>query len=432
MKASIDKLDPISTAKLRNAIQDLYQRFMRLSDWRTREPEYPISYLHSVITLGLVMGDNNVAAIENTLVTKDEAISFLLGKKNYFGCPSDTTLLNGLRHTSPTELNVAVTEWSMKWFGAGLNYSIDGKACKGGRKQVEGRTHAPYILNGFASSPGGRYIAAQLKIEDKKSELSVVNSLLEAMPMAGAFITADAFATYPFVVKDILARGGNCLLPLKENQPKMCEKATSFILNAIADTPDLVSWHEDEDNGEKHHGRTECRTTAIITEGVPELVKGTSFEGLIEGIAIISRDRSILRKGDTPDINSNQTLVYMYTKQDMTAAEVAYAARGHWAGCEIIHYVLDMEFDEDLSTIRTDHGMENMSCLRKCAYSILLWIQAMIDIGSFHAIRMMLRDLNGIPNLKNSEYRKKVREEVRRARKKRARPDFYGTCPMRD
>ena len=100
----------------------------------------------------------------------------------------------------------------------------------------------------------------------------------------------------------------------------------------------------------------------------------------------------------------------------MTAEQVSKAARGHWSGCEVIHYVLDTEFDEDHSTVRTGSGMENLSSLRKLAYSILCWIRLQAkenggkDFGSLHLIRMMLRDLQGIPKLTNAEYRALVNE----------------------
>ena len=417
------QLNPISTGKLRACIQDLYSRFMRLRDCRSCQVEYPIEYLFTVLAMGLMLGDNTVKAIESTLTTNAENVFFFLGKDRYYGCPSDTTLLRELWATCPLDVNLAVSEWSMQWFGGEERaYSIDGKANRAARRQVDGRTHCPYILNAFATV--GKYIAAQIKIDDKKSELSVLRGLFKMLPMEGAFFTADAFATYDFVLREARAAGAHCLLPLKENQQKLCELATNHIRSAIENTPNLVRWYEDEDNGKRQHGREEFRSTAIITEGVPELVKGTKFEGLVEGIGIISRDRNVIRHGDAEDIKSNQTLVYLYTKKDMTAQEVANYARGHWAGCEMIHYVLDTEFAEDGSTIRKDHGMENMSCLRKCAYSLLLWVMSMVSVESFHSTRTMLRDLNGIPEVNDVEYRRMVRQSMKekRTRKKRRSP----------
>ena len=57
-------------------------------------------------------------------------------------------------------------------------------------------------------------------------------------------------------------------------------------------------------------------------------------------------------------------------------AEVASAQRlltlnrGHWT-IEATHHILDRSFDEDRSRIRTGHGPENMTVLRRFAISLI-------------------------------------------------------------
>ncbi|MEF8733644.1 MAG: hypothetical protein V5B40_17560 [Candidatus Accumulibacter meliphilus] len=46
--------------------------------------------------------------------------------------------------------------------------------------------------------------------------------------------------------------------------------------------------------------------------------------------------------------------------------------RGHWSIENRCHYVIDWNYDEDRSRIRTGHGPENMSRLRRFAVGILL------------------------------------------------------------
>ena len=46
-------------------------------------------------------------------------------------------------------------------------------------------------------------------------------------------------------------------------------------------------------------------------------------------------------------------------------------ARGHWSIENSCHYVLDMTWDEDRCRIRTGHGPENTSRLRRFAISVL-------------------------------------------------------------
>ena len=46
------------------------------------------------------------------------------------------------------------------------------------------------------------------------------------------------------------------------------------------------------------------------------------------------------------------------------------SVRAHWGIENSLHYVLDVAFDEDSSRIRTDKGPENMSFIRKIAFTI--------------------------------------------------------------
>ena len=52
------------------------------------------------------------------------------------------------------------------------------------------------------------------------------------------------------------------------------------------------------------------------------------------------------------------------------AEQVLRDNRGHWS-IESVHYMLDWDFDEDRSRIRSGHGPENMTRLRRFAIGLL-------------------------------------------------------------
>jgi hypothetical protein len=49
---------------------------------------------------------------------------------------------------------------------------------------------------------------------------------------------------------------------------------------------------------------------------------------------------------------------------------IAAAARGHW-GVESMHWLLDVEFKDDLSRYRTGHGAKNMAAIRRFALDLV-------------------------------------------------------------
>jgi predicted transposase YbfD/YdcC len=55
----------------------------------------------------------------------------------------------------------------------------------------------------------------------------------------------------------------------------------------------------------------------------------------------------------------------------MTAGRMAGMIRGHWSVENNLHGQLDVSFDEDQSRVRTDHGAENLSRIRRLALNLL-------------------------------------------------------------
>jgi predicted transposase YbfD/YdcC len=49
---------------------------------------------------------------------------------------------------------------------------------------------------------------------------------------------------------------------------------------------------------------------------------------------------------------------------------LANAARGHW-GVESMHWLLDVEFKDDLSRYRSGHGAKNMAIVRRFALGLV-------------------------------------------------------------
>jgi predicted transposase YbfD/YdcC len=55
----------------------------------------------------------------------------------------------------------------------------------------------------------------------------------------------------------------------------------------------------------------------------------------------------------------------------MTAAELLAAKRAHWGIENGLHWVLDMDFREDESRMRTGNVTENMAAIRRIALNLL-------------------------------------------------------------
>ncbi len=56
---------------------------------------------------------------------------------------------------------------------------------------------------------------------------------------------------------------------------------------------------------------------------------------------------------------------YYISSRVLDASEQAHAVRAHWGIENQLHWMLDVCFNEDASTLRTDHAPQNLSLLNK-------------------------------------------------------------------
>ena len=61
---------------------------------------------------------------------------------------------------------------------------------------------------------------------------------------------------------------------------------------------------------------------------------------------------------------------YYICSAPLDIERIARGARGHW-GVESMHWLLDVEFKDDLSRYRTGHGAKNMAIVRRFALGLV-------------------------------------------------------------
>ena len=131
------------------------------------------------------------------------------------------------------------------------------------------------------------------------------------------------------------------LLPLKRNQPTLEADVEDYFRTAPAD--ELVS----KTTVEKGHGRIEARTrfknvkTILKVHARAEYADRCSFE-----------------------------MHYHISAAPLDIERIARGARGRW-GVESMHWLLDVEFKDDLSRYRTGHGAKNMTIVRRFALGLV-------------------------------------------------------------
>ena len=180
--------------------------------------------------------------------------------------------------------------------------------------------------------------------------------LLEGIDIAGKTITADALLTQRALARYLVEeRGAHYLFIAKDNQPTVLEDIRLFFQNRAE--PDF------RQPLELQHGRLESRTIWTTTA----LNDYLDFPHVGQVFAI-ERRRIEKKTG-----KESTEIVYGLTDHTPDSADAARLLafnRGHW-GVEAHHYILDWNWEEDRCTIRTGHGPENITRLRRFATGLI-------------------------------------------------------------
>ena len=180
--------------------------------------------------------------------------------------------------------------------------------------------------------------------------------LLEALELTGKTLTTDALLTQRKLANYLLAHNAHYLFTVKANQPTLL--ADLRLAFEERGTPDF------SEPPTLSHGRIERRSIWISTR----LNHYLDFPGV--GQAFVIERHSLEKKTGKSSIETAYGIT-SHTPQSADAARVLAFNRGHWAienGC---HYLLDWNWDEDRCTIRSGHGPENITALRRFAIGIL-------------------------------------------------------------
>jgi predicted transposase YbfD/YdcC len=186
----------------------------------------------------------------------------------------------------------------------------------------------------------------------------MLQPLLDTIPdIQGKTITADALLTQRSIARYLVEkRQAHYLFTVKGNQKTLLEDLKLFFQDR--QKPDWV------DHNPLEHGRIDTRKIWTTSELNPYL----DFPHV--GQAFIIERHSVKKKTGKETLD----VAYGITSQppeQATAKDLLTINRGHWTIENSCHYIIDWNYDEDRSTIRTGNGPANITRLRRFAVGIL-------------------------------------------------------------
>jgi predicted transposase YbfD/YdcC len=340
----------------------LLQHFSELDDgrepWRVAYPLKEVLLLVTCATISSCDDFDDIAA------WGEHNIDFLRRFSDYHhGIPCERWLRHLFNRVDPTLFARCFESWiAAMWPGRHEFIAIDGKTSRRTHDRRKG-LKALHTLSAYATT--ARLVLAQLSVPEKTNEITAIPDLLdhlaETKQLQGALVTIDAMGCQVDIADKIVAHDADYLLALKGNQPNLETEVADYFSGAPKD--ELVT----KTTVEKGHGRIETRTYTLSGE-VDWITSARSYPGQprFTDIKTLVKVHSRAEHADRCSFDTR----YFICSAPLDIERIANATRGHW-GVESMHWLLDVEFGDDLSRYRAGHGAENMSVVRRFALGLV-------------------------------------------------------------
>jgi predicted transposase YbfD/YdcC len=272
------------------------------------------------------------------------------------GIPGHDTIRRVFEVLEPKEVEMCFAEWVSHVCPAleGRVIAIDGKSVRGSGSVARGMKPL-HLVSAYATEVG--VVLRQQRCEEKSNEITAIEALLPHLALKGAIVTIDAMGCQTAIAQTIVTQGGDYLLSVKDNQPKLHEAIQEYF--AIAEAEGFRHLQpEVSETLDKGHGRLETRRCTVVPAPayLEELERWKDIRALVK----IEARREIGAKVETETR-------YAITSLAPNAHEILRAARLHWGIENGLHRCLDVAFREDASAIWLRHAAANFALLRRFA-----------------------------------------------------------------
>jgi predicted transposase YbfD/YdcC len=299
----------------------------------------------------VVAGARSFTAIAEWAADADGQTLQVLGVMG--AVPSESTFRRTLQRLDAGAFDDLAGAWaqqaSLPGRGQRRLIAVDGKTLRG---SASGGDPGDHLLAAFDHAHGA--VLGQVEVGAKTNEIPMFPVLLDRIDITRAVVTADAMHAQRGHATYLAGRGAHFLFTVKRNQPGLFAQLAALPWRQVPVAHDIR---------ERGHGRDERRVMKVTA-----VAAGLAFPHAAQAIQIVRRRRiSGTKKWSRETVYAVTSL----TAVQASPAALAVIIRGHWMIEDRLHWVRDMDYDEDRSQVRTASGPRVMATLRNLAITIL-------------------------------------------------------------
>jgi predicted transposase YbfD/YdcC len=343
-------------------VESIGAYFESLSDPRhTRNRKHRLIDIVVIAVCGLVCGSDGPTAIHRWATNRRAWLDGFLTLPN--GIPSRDCIRRVLIALQPEAFRRCFRDWisgALEADGAGPArlIAIDGKTLRRSHDSAHGLGPL-HIVSAWASEHG--IALGQVAAAEKSNEITAIPLLLEQIELNKAVVTIDAMGCQKDIARDIVAGGGDFVIAVKDNQPKLSEAIGALVVAHLEGQLEALK-HRSYETQSLGHGRRDDRSYFVAQ--VPSDFAAKEEWPWIKAIG------TAVRIPTHPDGSQSDEVRYYMLSRFLSGKRFAEAVRSHWS-IESMHWVLDVTFREDESRTRERVLANNLSWLRRFAVTLL-------------------------------------------------------------
>lgn len=345
-------------------VVDLAACLNQLTDKRKKRGKiYPLGMILTMVVLAKLSGEDKPSGITEWIRLRGDSFVELFQCKHR-RMPCLNIIRWVLQHiVSLDELEKAFNRYLHETYGGQESHLIiiDGKTMRG--TIPKGSTQGVHLLAAYLPAEG--VVLKQVEVGNKENEIQAAPQLIEGIDVKNKIVCGDAMHTQRRLSVRILARGGDYIWFLKENQPTLLADAAQF----FKPPQTCAGWSLPEmsrttaETTGKAHGRLEKRILTVMNDDEQFL----DWPGVRQ---VFKLERHVQHLGTGAE---STEVVYGITSCDSskaTAAQLLEWTRAYWGIENGLHYRRDVTLREDATRITEPALAKTMAAINNFVVAI--------------------------------------------------------------
>jgi len=349
-------------------IGEMYEVLKQVQDNRNEKGKrYTVGILLVVFVLAKLCGENTPYGMAEWTKMRAAELQNLFGYHRLVK-PSNKTLQRLTDTTlEDSALQKTIRHYLHERYGGqqSILVTIDGKTLRG--TIPKGKTRGVHLLAAYLPEEG--VVLLQIEVPQKENEIVAAPVLLRELDLKGRVVSGDAMFTQREISVAVLARGGDYLWFVKDNQKTLHEDVQRF----FQEVDHASGWHVPPlplavaEKTSKQSGRLETRRLTAI----PDTNNYLNWPG---SNTVFKLERHVFQPAKGEEWSQ---VVFGITSLSFTptlAQQLLTWTRQHWAIENKLHYRRDVTLREDATRMKQKHQAQVVATLNNFVVALATYL----------------------------------------------------------